>query len=385
MIYLDFNAATPVRPEIVKRVTESWGRAWANPGSASHLSGLKAQDELEKSRIKLASILSRKPSEIIFTASATEAASISIIGLTLGASKQKKDVVVARTEHSAVIEAAKVAAMLKGGKIRYLEVDRNGQILKESIDDQLTHEVAVCAAMLVNNETGVVQDLEYVRAKCDELKIAFVSDCTQAVGRVPIPSNWEDVSYFFSGHKIGAPRGIGCLVLPRSFQHDFVSVIPGGGQERKIRGGTENVALAEGISLAVEIALARQESFNRSTENGVELFLSELTRRNVPFKLVAEKAPRVKNTVNLYFEGADGDAILENTRLVEAYTGSACNSGNPEPSHVLLAMGFSYSQASCCIRFSFGDWYKTGELQNAAEDVSNAIHRVMNLTVGGTN
>ena len=381
MIYLDFNAGAPLNPEVAEEITRVW-QHWANPGSVQHRSGAEASNFLTSARSQLAKLLGQSAAEVIFTSGATEAASIAILGLCLSAYPGKQDIALLRTEHKAVISAAQVATQIVGSKLHFIDVDRNGIALEESLKATLNDEVCVFACMLVNNETGVIQDLESAINLCKKFGIELICDVTQAIGKANIPEGIRECTYFFSGHKLGTPKGVGCLILPRRLQANFISVIPGGGQERGIRGGTENPAMASGLSMAVGIALSKQSSFADKAASAAGTFVARLNELGVEFETVAQGAPRALNTVNLHFPGVDGDAILANLRLVEASTGSACNSANPEPSHVLLAMSYSFEEASSCVRFSFGDSHSLVEIEQAAQDVCQAVIRVKNFEDG---
>jgi cysteine desulfurase len=381
MIYLDFNAAAPLKAEVTEEIMASWN-IWANPGSTQHGSGAAAENILTNARRRIASLLDQSPAEVVFTSSATEAASLAIIGLCLSSPKHRRDIAVLRTEHKAVIAAALVATEIAGSRLRFIDVDRDGIVVVSSLNESLTNEVCLVACMLVNNETGVIQDVAPLAKRCQDLGIEFVCDVTQALGKLQLPTELKDSTYFFSGHKLGTPKGIGCLVLPRRLQTNFVSVIPGGGQERGIRGGTENPAMAAGLAKALEIAKAERLPFASKASWAAVTFMDQLRALGVEFEVVSVRALLVPNTINLQFPGVDGDAVLANMKLVEASTGSACNSANPEPSHVLLAMGYSFKDASCCVRFSFGDTHSLEEIERAAQDVCQAVSRVKSFEDG---
>jgi cysteine desulfurase len=378
MVYLDYNAAAPLHPLVADEIVANWLH-WANPGSVQHRSGKAAAEVLDRSRARVAKVLERSAAEIVFTASATEAASLCIIGMCLSMPPSKRDIAVLRTEHKAVLEAAQLATTLAGSELIYVDVDQNGSVIESSLDEALRASACMLLCMLVNNETGVIQDLDRISKKCEIFDIHLVSDITQAIGKIPLPESLSDAVYFFSGHKIGTPKGVGCLVIPRYLQNHFVSVIPGGGQERGIRGGTENPALASGLAKALEIAVYNQPLFSERSGESVENFLRALSRLGIEFEVVAGDAKRSSNTANLHFPGVDGEAVLANLDIVEASTGSACNSANPEPSHVLLAMGFSFRDASSCVRFSFGATHNLEEIERASKDVCQAVNRIRSI------
>lgn len=379
MIFLDYNSTTPVDAE-VEAECNKLGELWGNPGSIQHSHGERASNYLASSREKISRALGVEASEFFFTGSASEAASLAIIGLVLGASPERPNVVVSSVEHKAVLAAAEVAVKISGGSLRVLLVGRDGQILPGEATAKIDTTVSVVAGMSANNETGIEMQLTSLREACSAAGAALVVDATQTVGKADLSKvqQWAD-SFFFSGHKIYGPRGVGGLVIKKNWQKNFVSVIPGGGQQRGIRGGTENVQAAAGLAVAVEKAIRDFELNKRLAQKAADSFLGYLIEDGIAVSIVGADSPRLGNTLCLHFPGIDGDAILANLMQVKASTGSACNSANPEPSHVLLAMGLNFQEASSCVRFSFGIDHSESEIRAAAAEVCQAVKRIGHL------
>lgn len=379
MIFLDYNSTTPVDAE-VEAECNNLGDFWGNPGSIQHSHGERASSYLASARDRISRAIGVEVSEFFFTGSATEAASLAIIGLALGASPERPNVVVSSVEHKAVLAAAELAVKIKGGSLRVLLVGRDGQILPGEASLKIDTTVAVVACMSANNETGIEMDPTSLREACTAAGAALVVDATQSVGKADLAKVQQSAdSFFFSGHKIYGPRGVGGLVIKKSWQKGFVSIIPGGGQQRGIRGGTENVQAAAGLAVAIEKAVRDFELNARLAQKAADAFLGYLAQDGIVFSIVGEVSPRLQNTLCLYFPGIDGDAILANLMQVKASTGSACNSANPEPSHVLLAMGLSFQEASSCVRFSFGVNHSEQEIRAAAAEVCQAVRRIGHL------
>jgi cysteine desulfurase len=379
MIFLDYNSTTPVAEEVEAECSKL-GDFWGNPGSIQHSHGERASNHLATSRNRISKAIGVDAIEFFFTGSATEAASLAIIGLVLGASPERPNVVVSSVEHKAVLAAAELAVKISGGSLRVLHVGRDGQILPGEASLKIDTTVSVVACMSANNETGIEMSPMSLREACSLAGAALVVDATQTVGKADLAKVQQCAdSFFFSGHKIYGPRGVGGLVIKKSWQKDFVSIIPGGGQQRGIRGGTENVQAAAGLAVAVEKAVRDVELNKRRAQEAAAAFLGYLTEDGIVFSIVGADSPRLGNTLCLHFPGIDGDAILANLIQVKASTGSACNSANPEPSHVLLAMGLSFQESSSCVRFSFGIDHSEDQIRAAAAEVCQAVRRIGHL------
>jgi cysteine desulfurase len=379
MIFLDYNSTTPVDTDVEAEFSKL-GDFWGNPGSVQHSHGERASNHLAKSRDRISKAIGVEPSEFFFTSGATEAASLAIVGLVLGASAGRPNVVVSSVEHKAILAAAELAVKISGGSLRVLRVGRDGQIIPGEVSAKIDTTVSVVACMSANNETGIEMSLSSIREACNAAGAPLVVDSTQTVGKadLSIVQKLAD-SFFFSGHKIYGPRGAGGLVIKKTWQNNFVSIIPGGGQQRGIRGGTENVQAAAGLAVAVEKAVRNFELNTYLAKKAADTFLDYLTEDGIVFSLVGADSPRLQNTLCLHFPGIDGDAILANLIEVKASTGSACNSANPEPSHVLLGMGLSSQEASSCVRFSFGVDHSENEIRAAAVEVCQAVRRIAHL------
>ncbi|HEY0778651.1 MAG TPA: cysteine desulfurase family protein [Gemmatirosa sp.] len=351
-IYLDHAATTPVRAEVRAAMDPFFGPTFGNPSSA-HRWGRAARAALDEARERVARTLGARSDEIVFTSGGTEADNLAV----LGAWRARRDparraVVSTPIEHKAVLAAVHQAAE-EGAEVRMLRVDAAGRAAADAA--VLDADVAVCTAMWINNETGVVQPVRELAERAHALGAVVHTDAVQAFGKIPIDAAALPVDLLtVSGHKIGAPKGIGALYVRRGTP--LAPMLHGGAQDRGRRPGTENVAYAVALATAAELAVAE-----RATECArLGALRDELEARilaAVPDAVIhGDAAARAPHVTNISVPGADGAALLMAFDLqgVAASGGSACQTGSVEPSHVLLAMGVAPDLAASAIRLSVG-------------------------------
>lgn len=382
LTYLDNAATTPVRPEVLEAMLPYLGaEAFGNPSSA-HRFGRAARAGIEDAKRRVATALGAEPNQVIFTSGGTEADNLAIIGCALAARDRGGPfrVAVCATEHKAILAAAHAVQHLGGEEI-ILPVDRDGLVDERALADALARGVAVASVMWVNNEVGTVQPVARLAERCREAGVPFHSDAVQAFGKLPV--SLPDVPCTFltiSGHKIGAPKGIGALVVRD--RHAVEAIIHGGGQQYGIRPGTENVpgivALGKAAELAAQELAATAERLRRLREDLERRLLAA-----VPDAVIngagAERAPQ---TVSVSIPGTDSEALLMHLDLagIACSAGSACSTGAVEPSHVLTAMGVPRELALAALRFSFGK-ESTGEDVDAVLAVMpRVVEKVRSLT-----
>lgn len=377
MVYLDYNASTPVDQRILPAIAEAHG-VFGNPSSSHHAAGQQAAELVEEARGRVANLLSRPSQDVIFTSGATEASVLGLLGAMLGA-KNRSNIVLSATEHKAVIAAAGTAARLTGGEVRVSPVGQDGVVdvdrLRELVDDT----VAVVAVMAANNETGTLGPVpEVVEITQAAGAVSFV-DATQFLGKADQGGTIAHADILVcSSHKIYGPKGAGALVANRHIQKSMVPLASGGGQERGIRGGTQNTPSIVGFGLAAELALKEQSTDISRIGALAGTLLAELTDR-LPDIEINGAAERLSNTLNVRFIGADAEAVMTSMPNVLVSAGSACQSAVPLPSHVLLAMGFSSTAASESLRISLGRPTTEGEIGKAADAIVAAVTRVREL------
>ncbi|HEX6668123.1 MAG TPA: cysteine desulfurase family protein, partial [Gemmatimonadales bacterium] len=334
-VYLDHAATTPVRPEVLEAMLPYLtNQAFGNPSSA-HRFGRAARAGIEQARREVAQAVGAEPNQVIFTSGGTEADNLGIIGAALAARERGGPVcvVVSAIEHKAVLAAAHAVCHL-GGREIVLPVDRLGRVSLEALERALAERPAVVSIMWVNNEVGVVQPVAEIARRCSEAGVVFHTDAVQAFGKLPVSmADLPCTLLTLSGHKIGAPKGIGALVVRD--RKAVEAIIHGGGQQHGIRPGTENVAGAVALGRATLLA-AREQAEEAPRLRALRERLAERLRDGVSDLSVngegAETAPHV---LNVSVAGADSEALLMHLDLagVAASSGSACSTGSVEPSH----------------------------------------------------
>ena len=382
LVYLDNAATTPVRPEVLEVMLPYLGKdAFGNPSSA-HRFGRAARAGIEEAKRTIAEALGAEPGQVIFTSGGTEADNLAVIGAALAARDQGRPfrVAVSAIEHKAVLAAAHAVRHLGGEEI-ILPVHASGIVDEGALTDALGRGVAAVSVMWVNNEVGVVQPVARLAARCREAGVCFHSDAVQAFGKLPV--SLADVGctlLTISGHKIGAPKGIGALVVRD--RHAVEAIIHGGGQQFGIRPGTENVPGIVGLAKAVELAADEQADLApcvRSLRDELERRLLEVVPDAVINGWQAERAPHV---CNVSIPGTDSEALLMHLDLagIACSSGSACSTGAVEPSHVLTAMGVPRELGVAALRFSFGKDNGLEDVEAVAAALPKIVEKVRALS-----
>jgi cysteine desulfurase len=378
MVYLDYNASTPVDQRILPAIAEASG-AFGNPSSAHHLEGKRAAELVEEARSRVAALLERSPQEIVFTSGATEATVLAILGVMLGA-RGRLNIVVSTTEHKAVVAAAEVGARMSGGEVRHVKVDRDGVVDREHLSHLVDDSVALVAVMAANNETGVLNPITEVTELARGVGALSFVDATQLLGKGALGEATVNADIVVcSSHKIYGPKGAGALVANRHTQKSMTPIASGGGQERGIRGGTQNTPAIVGFGLAAELAMKEQSSDTSRLKRLSADLLDGVTGCLQGVTINGIGAERLSNTLNLRFVGADAEAVMTSMPNVMVSAGSACQSAVPTPSHVLLAMGLSGRAASESLRISLGRPTTEQDVEEAAKSIVDAVTRVRDL------
>jgi cysteine desulfurase len=379
--YLDHAATTPLRPEVRDTIAALLADdAFGNPSSAHRL-GRAARAEVERARRRVADAMGADPATVVFTSGGTEADNLAVVGAALAAraAGRAMSVAVSAIEHKAVLEAADFVAQL-GGHTRTLPVETDGTIHLESVRNALHDGVALISVMWVNNEVGITQPVVELSHLCAEARIPFHTDAVQAVGKVPCsavdaPGAWLSIS----GHKIGAPKGVGALIVPDA--EAVAPLVRGGGQQSGIRPGTENVLGIAALGIAVELAVAERQEVEQRTRT----LRDDLERRissAIPDVVIhGVGSPRAPHISLVSFVGADSNAVLMHLDLagICCSSGSACNTGASTPSHVLTALNVPPDTATAAVRFSFAHGSTTRDVDRVVEEVPGIVRRVRAL------
>jgi cysteine desulfurase len=353
-VYLDHAATTPVREEVFEAMKPFYGPRFGNP-SSTHRWGREARAALDEARERVGRCLGARPDEICFTSGGTEGDNLAILGAWRALkAKGRTAIVTTPIEHKAILGAIHQATR-EGAEERMLSMTSDGVVDLASFDELVDEAVAVCSTMWVNNEIGSVQPVPEMAAKAKSRGALVHTDAVQAFGKIPIDAQKQQFDFLtISGHKFGAPKGIGALFIRRGTPLE--PLMHGGTQDRGRRPGTENVAAAVGLARAAELTLAECEAHCARLLRLREKLEAGILAQ-VPDAVIhgrgAERAPHI---VNVSVPGTDSESLLMalDLRGIAASGGSACQSGSVSPSHVLTALGVRPELASAAIRMSLG-------------------------------
>jgi cysteine desulfurase len=407
MIYLDYNATTPLCDAAREAMLPYLGRHFGNPSSV-HAAGRDARAAIDNSRAKLAGLLRVKPHELIFTSGGTESCNLAVLGLARNRSSHAAHIISAKTEHHAVLNAVEHLEKHENVEVTWLNVARDGIVDLDQLSKSIRPDTRLVSIMAANNETGVIQPMRKISQICREHGVLLHTDMVQAFGKMPvvIPSEVEesrdaasklmprdpstplrsaqddgvDLSLVdaasFAAHKFYGPKGVGFLYLRSGLS--IHPIMFGGAHENERRPGTENVAAIAGMAAAAEWTLRDCES---EQERQAELRDDLWTRisQNVPdAKQNGQNAPRLANTLNVSLLGLESEMLLIALDLegVCASSGSACMVGSVVASHVLLAMGLPIERARSAVRFSLGKWTTADEIKRAGDAMRKIVDRL---------
>ena len=371
-IFLDANSTTRPYPEVIETVAHQLRFAYANPGSR-HAEGRKARRVFEEAREKIADLLGASPSEVIFTSGGTEASNMAIFGF---ASSVPEAIALTAGEHPATIETCG-ALVQRGWKLVNMDVDTDGRLLQDQFATLPWDHLKLVTLILAHNETGVIQDTAALVQYCQERGVPLHIDAVQAVGKIPINFRaMKATSLSLGAHKFHGPRGIGALLL-----RDGVKLAPlqyGGHQESGRRPGTEMVALAAGMARALEICHADMDSRINRLKSMRDDLEQRLQATCEPTVINSPAEHRLPNTLNISFQGVDGEAMLVALDLegIACSLGSTCASGSAEPAPVLMAMGRSADVYKSAVRFTLSSDNRPEEIPIAAQRITAVVKRL---------
>ena len=353
-VYLDHAATTPVREEVFEAMKPFYGPRFGNP-SSTHRWGREARAALDEARERVGRCLGARPDEICFTSGGTEADNLAILGAWRSLkAKGRKAVVTTPIEHKAILGAVHQAAH-EGAEERLLAMTPDGVVDRASFDRAMDDDVAVCSMMWVNNEIGTIQPVPELAAKSKERGALFHTDAVQAFGKITIDAQKQQFDFLtISGHKFGAPKGIGALFIRRGIHLE--PLMHGGTQDRGRRPGTENVAAAVGLARAAELTLAECEAHCARIQQLRDKLEAGILAKVPDAVIHGRGAARAPHVTSVSVPGTDSESLLMalDLRGIAASGGSACQSGSIEPSHVLRAIGVRPDLASAAVRMSLG-------------------------------
>lgn len=372
-IYLDYNATTPVDPEVWAAM-EPFLREHFGNASSGHVYGQRARRAIEAARAEVGALIAAAPEEIVFTSGGTEATNLALFGAAAAELGPRDGLVSSVIEHPATARPLEALAR-RGHPLTLLPVDAGGRILEESLEGAINTRTRLLSLIHASNETGVIQPVERAAQRARAVGALTHADAAQSLGKIEVSVERLSVDLLtIAGHKLYAPKGIGALYVRRGL--GISPFLLGAGQERGLRPGTENVAGIVGLGRACALARARLAEDARALARRRDLLLG-LLRRGAPELVVhGEVHPRLPNTLSLRFPGLLGPALLEAAPGIAASTGSACHEGQTSASAVILAMGVSGADALGTLRLTIGRPTTDREIEEAAATLLAARERL---------
>lgn len=374
MLYLDQAATTPVRKEALEAMWPLLSADFGNP-SSHHSVGANAAASLAASRRAIATTLGARAGDVVFTSGGTEADNLAIKGLALG-NPRGYHLITTPLEHAAVLESANYLKRFHGFEVDYLTPDSNGVVSAHELAEVLRPDTTLVSVHYANNEIGTVQSI----AELAEVtgRVPFHSDAVQAVGSLPLSGLGVD-ALSLSGHKAGAPKGIGALWVRSRLP--FEPVLHGGGQERGRRSGTENVPTAAAFAVSLGLAEQERQAHADSVRSLRDTFITSVLSRVPDAQLTGHPAMRLPGHASFVFASTSGEAVLLELerRGIICSSGSACAAGSDEPSHVLTAIGIKPQLAQTSVRFTFGTGICATDLEVAADAVVESVAAVLGI------
>jgi len=375
MIYLDYNATTPLCEDAREEMLPYLDRHFGNPSSV-HSAGREARAAIDDARDKLAALLRVKPHELIFTSGGTESCNLAVLGLARCRSSGGAHVISNKTEHHAVLNALEHLEKRENFEVTWLNVSRDGIVDLDQLAESIRPETRLVSIMTANNETGVIHPIREISEICRDRGVLLHSDMVQSFGKSDIDLSLVD-SASFAAHKFYGPKGAGFLFLRSGLS--IQPIMFGGAHENERRPGTENVAAIAGMAAAGEWALRDHEDEQKREARLRDELWKRIAGSFLAAKQNGDSIPRLANTLNVSFSGFDSETMLMALDLQDvcASSGSACMVGSVVASHVLLAMGLPMERASSAVRFSLGKQTTAQEIDGAAKAIGRIIERLM--------
>lgn len=367
-LYLDTQATSILDPRVLDAMLPYMIERFGNPHSRTHHYGWESEKAVEKARAQVANLINADPKEIVFTSGATESNNVSIKGVSRFYRKDKRrHIITTQTEHKCVLDSCR-SLENDGFSVTYLPVEKSGLINLEQLADSITENTILVSVMTVNNEVGVIQPIEEIGRLCRERKVFFHTDAAQAVGKIPVDVNKNNIDLLsLSGHKIYGPKGVGALYVRRKPRVRLEPLQSGGGQERGIRSGTVPTPLVVGLGAACEIS---GEEMQDDLEHVTRLSNRLLEKINASLTHVVRNGDpqhSYPGCINISFAYVEGESLLMALKDIALSSGSACTSASLEPSYVLHAMGADDELAHSSIRFGIGRFTTDAEIDYTAE------------------
>jgi cysteine desulfurase len=382
-IYMDNHATTQVDPRVLEAMLPYFGEKFGNAASRSHSFGWAAEEAVENARAQIASLIGAAPKEIIFTSGATESDNLMLKGVAEAWRDKGNHIITDCIEHKAVLDVCK-RLETSGFTVSFLPVQKDGRVDPEAARNAITPKTILITAMYANNEIGVINPIAQIGRIAKEHGILFAVDAAQAVGKVPIDVQKENIDLLaISGHKIYGPKGVGALYVRRHNPRVQLSaVIDGGGHERGLRSGTLNVPGIVGLGKACEIAQKEMPQESQRLAGLRDRLRTGLESRLEGISINGSLEHRLPNNLNVSVAKVDSEALLMGLDDVAISTGSACSSATLEPSYVLKALGLEEDLAQSSIRFGLGRFNTQEEVDYVIDKVVQVVGKLRELSYG---
>lgn len=379
--YFDHAATTQIRKEVLEEMMPYLDKEYGNP-SSTHIKGTRAKEAIENARNIIVNCINSEPEEIYFTSGGSESDNTAIKGFARANKKKGNHIITTQIEHKAVLESCRELED-EGFEITYLGVDKYGLINLDELENAIKSNTILISVMFANNEIGTIEPIKDIAEIAHKHNIAFHTDAVQAMGNVEIDVKKLNIDMLsMSGHKFYGPKGIGVLYANKNIL--FNPIISGGGQERKKRSGTENVANIVGMAKALEIATQNIYEYNQKLLIMRETFFEELNRlldNKFKIKLNGHPIKRLKGNINISIEGIDAEALLlllsEKGYCIS--TASACSSNSKHTSYVLKAIGLNEKQANGTIRITMGKDNSIKDVKGLASSINQIINKIAEM------
>lgn len=377
LIYLDYNATTPVDPRVIDKMLPYFYNIPGNAASRSHPYGWQAEEAVKIARQQIADLIGIEPKELVFTSGATESDNLALKGIFEMYYRSGNHIITLKSEHKAVLDTCEKIEKM-GGEVTYLDVDQKGLVNLNDLENAITDKTILVSIMWANNEIGVIQPMKEIGEICKKRGVLLMSDATQAVGKIPVNPKEVGIHLMaFSAHKMYGPKGVGALyVSSKNPRVKVTEQINGGGHEREMRSGTLNVPGIVGFGAAAEIAkneLAAESERLSILRNKLEseLLLIEETYIN------GDTKNRLPHVTNIAFKYIEGEGLMSTfNQSIALSSGSACTSASIDPSHVLMALGVGEDMAHSSIRFSLGRFTTEEEVDKVIALVKSGVEKM---------
>lgn len=382
LIYLDNNATTPCDPRVVDEMIPYFYEKHGNAASRNHPFGWIAEEAVDYAREQIASLINVDAKEIIFTSGATESDNLALKGVFEMYKRKGNHIITLKTEHKAVLDACKKIEKM-GGEVTYLDVDSEGMIDLKALEAAITDKTILVSVMWANNETGLIQPMKAIGEICEKHGVLFMSDATQAVGKIPVDPKATGVHLMaFTGHKMYGPKGVGALYVCRKNPRVKVtSQMDGGGHERGMRSGTLNVPGIVGLGKAAELAKKEMAADAERLSKLRDKLEKALMESMEEVYINGSKEHRMPHVTNLSFKHVEGEGLMMTfNQDIALSSGSACTSASLEPSYVLVALGLGDDLAHSSLRFSLGRFTTEEDIDYTIKAITQGVNHMRDLS-----